>query len=463
MFNRKIYKQLKEWKTNNIENHKKALLLKGARQVGKSYIVEKFAHNEYENVVFVNFMYQKKFYRCFEGGLDVDKIISKLSVLDTSFKFIPYKTVIIFDEIQECPKARSSFKSFCQDGRFDIIATGSLLDVKGYSNLVKASIPVGFESHLEMYPMDFEEFLWALGYNNEFTEGLRHKVDIIEPIDFVIHHEMLELYKWYLFIGGMPEAIDKYIKTKDINKVREIQKDIINSYRDDFGKHLNQNGNVVLSKTMLSRLNLIYNAIPIQLSRAENPNLKNDSTKFKFSDLGKNCRLSDYVEVIQWLSDAGIINACYNLKTIASPLSRYIISNNFKIYMNDTGLLMSLLPHEITTSIWTNDISVCKGYIYENLIANQLVKNNNRIYFYQKQGNNNEIDFVISTNDSIYGLEVKSNNGRAKSLKLLVSQSSNHIKGIKLSVNNIGLVNDILTLPYYLSFIINSDFKIPKK
>ncbi len=463
MFDRKIYRELKNWKTyNDNSTHKKALLLKGARQVGKSFIVEKFARDNYENVILINFMYQKKFYECFEGDLDVDTIITNLTTLDASLKFVPNKTVIIFDEIQECPKARSSFKPFCLDGRYDIIATGSLLGVMGYSNQVKASIPVGFETHMDMHPMDFEEFLWALGYTPEFIEGLRNKVNTIQPIDQLTHNKMLELYKSYLVIGGMPEAVESYVNTKDMNNVRKIHQDIISSYRNDFGKHLNQNGDVVLSNTMLARMNLIYNSIPVQLSRSENTELNDESTKFRFSDLGKNCRLRDYREVIQWLSDAGLINVCHNLKTIASPLSGYVIDNNFKIYLNDTGLLLSMLSEGITASVWTNDIGTYKGYIYENLIAEQLVKNNNQIYFYQKQGNTSEIDFIISTKDSIYGLEVKSNNGKAKSLKLLVSKESNNIKGIKLCKNNIGLVDNILTIPYYLSFIIDNDFNMPK-
>ncbi len=170
MFEHKIYQDLKSWKINNDNsNHKKVLLLKGARQVGKSFIVEKFARVNYENVVIINFMYQKMFYQCFEGDLNVDNIISALSTLDNSFKFEPHKTIIIFDEIQECPKARSCFKPFYLDGWFDIIATGSLLGVMGYNSQIKASIPVGFESHLEMYPMDFEEFLWAVGYDKDFS------------------------------------------------------------------------------------------------------------------------------------------------------------------------------------------------------------------------------------------------------------------------------------------------------
>ena len=406
-------------------------------------------------------MIQRKFYQCFEADLDVDTIISKISGLDSSLRFIPHKTVIIFDEIQECPKARSSIKPFCLDGRFDVIATGSLLGIMGYGGQVKASIPVGFESHFEMYPMDFEEFLWALGYQKEFVNGLKEHVFKLLPIDPLIHEQMLELYKWYLFVGGMPAAVRAYVNTKDMNKVRKEQTDIIKSYKNDFGKHLNANGDVVLSKTMLARTNLIYDAIPAQLSRVENPLSTNDSTKFKFSDLGKNCRLRDYIEVIQWLSDARMINVCYNLKTVASPLLGYKIYNNFKIYLNDTGLLMASLADEISTAIFLLDIGSYKGYIYENLIADQLSKNNLSLYFYQKQGNSSEVDFIIAVKSGIYGLEVKANHGKAKSLNNLVNNSSNRIKGIKLSKNNIGLVDNILTIPYYLSFIIDSNFKLP--
>ncbi len=463
MFKRKIYNELIQWKKDNENSsQKKAFLLKGARQTGKSFIVDKFGHEHYENVVLINFMYQKKFYQCFEGDLDVDTIISKMSVLDASLRLVPHKTVIIFDEIQECPKARSSIKPFCLDGRFDIIATGSLLGVMGYGDEVKASIPVGFESHFHMHPMDFEEFLWALGYQNDFINELKEHVYKLLPIDSLIHQQMLELYKWYLFVGGMPAAVRAYINTKDINKVRKEQTDIINSYKNDFGKHLNANGDVIISKTMLARTNLIYNAIPVQLSRIENPLSKSDSTKFKFNDLGKNCRLRDYIEVIQWLTDAGMINVCYNLKTVASPLVGYKIFNNFKIHLNDTGLLMSSLTDEITSAIFLSEIGSYKGYIYENLIADQLSKNNLPLYFYQKQGNSSEVDFIIAVKSGIYGIEVKANHGKSKSLNNLVNNSSHRIKGIKLSKKNIGLVDDIITIPYYLSFIIDSDFKLPQ-
>ncbi len=463
MFKRKIYKKIKEWKERQQNStHKTALIIKGARQVGKTTIVKEFAKNEYENVVYINFMYDSKYKECFDKDLNVETIISEINFRNRDFKFVPYKTLIIFDEIQECGRARSSIKPFCLDGRFDIIATGSLLGVLGYNRRKDVSIPVGFESFLEMHAMDFEEFLWAQNYDEKHIDYLIEKVVNIKPIDSAINEQMYEEYKWYLLVGGMPAVVYEYTTTKNINAVRTKQLEIISSYQCDFGKHLDNNEKEVINQFDLAKINRIFESIPQQLSRSENLSEDNEnriSLKFKFSEVEKKAKFRDYMDAIQWLKDAGIINICYNLNSIDNILEANKIDNYFKIFMNDTGLLMASLPESTALRIWRNDFGTYKGYIYENLIAEQLAKNGFKLYY--KEERYSEIDFVINTNWSLFALEVKSSDGSRHSLNNLIKNSNGKIKGIKLAHKNIGLANDILTIPYYLCFLIDSNFNIP--
>ncbi len=458
-FRRKVYEDLKAWKKSNESLKRTGLIIKGARQVGKTTLVQQFANLEYENVVYINFMIDRKYRQCFDGNLDPDTITGLLCGYNPSFKFIPHKTVIIFDEIQECARARSSIKPFCLDGRYDVIATGSLLGVNGYNKYHDASIPVGFETHVHMYPMDFKEFLWALGYSDDYINELSKYVEQCVSIEEPKHEKLFDLYKWYMFVGGMPDAVQAYIKTNNINEVRKVQKFILQTYRDDFGKHLNDNEKVIINNSDKAKLNALYDSIPRQLARSSNSQ-GNGSLKFKFSEVNKNAKFREYGDIIQWLSDAGLINVCHNLKTIESPISAYSIDNHFKIFMNDTGLFLASLDAQASKSLWTNDMQSYKGYIYENLISEQLVKNGLKLYYFEKTAS--EIDFVISNNEAIFALEVKANDGRRKSLKLLMEGNKGKIKGIKLAHKNIGFVNDILTIPYYLTFLIDEDFN-PKQ
>ncbi len=455
-FRRKIYQELKEWKDNNSSIKRTGLIIKGSRQIGKTTIVKEFASNEYENVVYINFMVDRKLRQCFDGNLDPDTIIGLLSGYNNSYKFIPNKTVIIFDEIQECASARSSIKPFCLDGRFDIIATGSLLGVSGYNKYHDASIPVGFETHIHMYPMDFKEFLWAKGYDDDFINDLKQRVISKITIPNFIHEKLFELYKWYMFVGGMPDAVLAYLKTNNINDVRNVQRQILDSYKDDFGKHLNNDEKVIINNKDKAKLNLLYESIPKQLARSNNLEESKVSLKFKFSEVDKDAKFREYADIIQWLSDSGLINVCHNLTTAQSPISAYKINNYFKIFMNDTGLFLASLDAQATKALWSNDMQSYKGYIYENLISEQLAKNNLKLYYFEKKSF--EIDFIISNNEAIYGLEVKARDGRTKSLNLFIENNNGSIKGIKLAHKNIGYVNNILTIPYYLSFLIDEDF-----
>ncbi len=454
-FERKIYKKLSAWKKLNVEGNKTALVIKGARQVGKTTIVKHFAQQEYEHIVYINFMNEQKYNSCFEKDLEVDYITQQLNIKNEEFKFYPYKTVIIFDEVQECARARSSIKAFCEDGRYDIIATGSLLGVLGYNRNKTASIPVGFETHLQMYAMDFEEYLWAIGVGKDKIKYLADKLNQLIPIDQPAHEKFLEEYKKFLLIGGMPKAIKTYLTTHDIHAVRAIQQSIMETYRSDFGKHLNTKEQAVTNNNDYAKLNRIYNSIPQQIAREEKDG--KDYNKFKFSEVSHDAKFRNYVDVIQWLEDAGIIHICYNVKDFKEPLLFYKKPNQFKIYMNDIGLLMSTLPNSIVESLSDARMGEYKGYIYENLIADQLIKNGISLYYF---GDSRfEIDFVVSTMKQTLLMEVKSKRGKSKSINAMIK--NNYVKAIKLSGNNIGFTNGMLTIPYYLSFLITDDFIFP--
>ncbi len=459
IFKRKIYQEFLDWKNRNKEIKQTALVVKGSRQIGKTTIVNQFAHDQYESVIYLNFMTNSNYKECFSGNLDVDTIVSELNFRNKSFKFIPNKTVIIFDEIQECAKARSSIKPFCLDGRYDIIATGSLLGVSGYNKYHDASIPVGFETQIKMHPMDFREFLWALDYTDEDIEYFKSRVQNRIAITESKHNVMFDLYRWYLNVGGMPDAVKTYIKTKDINEVRKMQQLILDSYRDDFGKHLNIKEEILISNKDKSKLNLLYDSIPRQLAKSNDFNDVDTSLKFKFSEIEPNAKFRDYCDLIQWLSDAGLINICHNLSTVSSPISAYAIPNFFKIFMNDTGLFMASLSDEATITLWEDNMAIYKGFIYENVVAEQLVKNGFKLYYYEKKSKN-EVDFIISNKQSIFAIETKAKNGKRKSLKDVLSEVDDKepIKGIKLSRQNIGFSNGILTMPYYLCFLIDDKF-----
>ncbi len=457
MYKRKIYQKLLQWKEDN-KIKKKALVIKGARQVGKTTIVKDFANNEYENVVYLNFTHSNLYNSVFEGDLDVDTIIAKLS-LKGDFNFVPYKTIIIMDEIQECPLARTSIKVFCEDGRYDVIATGSLLGVLGYNKKSCSSIPVGFETHIRMHPMDFKEFLWAKGFNEQILNTIEGNVKTLQPIDKFYHNLLMEEYRWYLLIGGMPEAVYMYLETKNYAKVKLVQESILATYRNDFGKYLDYQNKTVINNKDAIKLNKIFDAIPQQLAKVETN--ENNYTKFRFKDVAPNARFRDYVNALDWLEEAGVVCPCYNTSKIESPISAYKINGQFKLYFNDTGLLIASLSNDARTSIIENKDNTYKGYVYENLVADALSKNDLSLYYYGDYAK--EIDFVIPTNKGLLVCEVKSGRAAAKSISKLISSSKDTIKGIKLSNNNIGLMNHILTIPYYLAYLIDEDFEFPEE
>lgn len=444
MFRRKIMLELENWK--NSSGKKKALVIKGLRQIGKTYTVREFAKDNYKNIVYVNFKENESAKKIFDYDLNVNRMIIDLSALFPDSRFEEGNTVIIFDEIQECANARSSIKPFCEDGRFDIIATGSLLGIKGYNKKKGKGVPTGFERVVYMKPMDFEEFLWAKGINENVIAYIRECYEAKTPVSEVTHQAMLRYFKEYICVGGLPYIVDRFISTNDMNVVRQEQQDIIEEYKDDFGKHLDENENEEIDFSLLGRINRVFDSIPAQLAK--------ENKKFVFSALEKKGRSEKYLPAIQWLCDFGIINLCYNLNNISEPLEGNKIDNIFKIYMQDSGLFISMLDRDCAAKILSGDLGIYKGAIFENIIADCFSKKDKKLYYFHKESGL-EIDFVSKIKDEISLVEVKSTTGNTKSANTVLKNPQYDVNVCyKLSENNIGVVDNKITIPYYMAFLL---------
>ena len=436
MLKRKIENELLDWK--NTDN-KKPLIIKGCRQCGKTFIVKEFAKNNYENVIYINFIESPEYASVFEGSLEVDNLVMLLSALvGDKAKLVPYKTVIIFDEIQDCPEARTSLKFFKEDGRYDIIGTGSLLGVKGYGKTPR-SIPVGSEKRIEMYPLDFEEFLWASGISKQIIDSLKKCLQEEKPVPQALHDRMWNLFLQYAVVGGMPEAVQRFVDTKDMSEVLSIQSDIVSSYKDDMIKYAN--------KKDKPNIRECFESIPNQLSK--------ENKKFQYSVVKKGATASKYEGSLQWIEDAGIVSRCYNLSITELPLKGNKIDNIFKVYMCDMGLFVSMLEPGTQYEILKGNLYGYKGAIFENLVADIFNKMGRELYYFHKDSGL-EIDFIIKYKGESTLIEVKAENGNAKSVKtILKHEEKYHVKNaIKLGHYNIGRNEKVLTLPSYMAFLL---------
>ena len=444
MFKRKILKEFEKWKVSG--GKKKALVVKGMRQIGKTSSVMEFARTNYENIVYINFKENESAKRVFEGDLNINRITIDLSALFPNTHFVKNKTVIIFDEIQECANARASIKPFMEDGRYDLICTGSLLGIKGYNRKKGKGVPTGFERIIYMKPMDFEEFLWAKGIGENVIEYLKGCFKRKEPVSEATHNALLRYFKEYLCVGGLPYVVSRFVETSDMNIVWQEQQDILEEYKDDFGKHLDENENEEIDRTLLGRINRVFDSIPSQLAKENN--------KFVYSALEKKGRSENYQTAIQWLHDCGIINICYNLTNIAEPLDGYKIENTFKIYVQDSGLFVAMLERGTAAKILSGDMGFYKGAIYENIVADCFSKQGRKLYYFRKDSGL-EIDFVESIGGELAIIEVKATTGRSKSAKTVLNNENYAAKiCYKLLENNIGVMGKMVTLPYYMTMFL---------
>ena len=435
MLKRKIQDQLQAWK--NEPDHK-PLIIKGVRQCGKTASVLAFAEQNYKNVIYMNFFENPEYSSVFAGSLKVDDLIMYMSaLLGKNTIFEPGNTIIILDEIQHCPNARTSLKFFKLDGRYDVIGTGSLLGISGYGEEI--SIPVGYETIMNMYPMDFEEFLWANGIEQNVIDLLKRSLDTITPVPVPIHERMRDLLLQYTVVGGMPEVVQRFVDTRQISQTYSLQMDIINSYRDDMVKYA--------SRADRSRIRECFDSIPKQLAK--------ENKKFQYSLIRKKGTSGMYEGSLKWIEDAGIINRCYNLSLPELPLDGYAETDIFKVYMADTGLFTAMLEEGTQYDILRGDLYGYKGAVFENLIADMIGKRGKALYYFRKESGI-EIDFVIRRDNAAILLEVKAKNGNAKSVKTILAHPEKyHVGGaIKLGDYNIGSANGILTLPTYMGFLI---------
>ena len=432
---RKIDKFLDEWL---ISDKKKPLIIKGARQIGKTKTIEEFAKRNNLSLVEINFVLNPEFRDIFDDGYKVDKILENISFKDPSLEFIPGKTLIFFDEIQKCINAATSLKSFKIDGRFDVICSGSLM---GLSYKEIESVSTGHKIDYTMYSMDFEEFLWALGYKKEQIESLYECMKNLNPLSETQFNVLLDRFHQYMVLGGMPEVVKLFVDQKNYSGTLALQKQIILDYEEDITKYVEG-----LDKTKI--LN-VFRKIPVFLGQ--------DNKKFRISKVAHGARNREYTGVTDWLIDAGIVNISYCLNDLALPLKGNYDSDNYRMYFMDTGLLVASLDEESSKDLRDNkNFNTYKGAIYENIVGDMLKKSGYDLYFYKNEDGTQEVEFFVRDANNLIPIDVKATDGKVKSIKSFIEDKN--IKdinfGIKLAEKNIGFENNIYTFPYFLTFLL---------
>ncbi len=443
MLKRKIETVLAKWK---MSEDRKPLVIKGIRQCGKTYIVQKFAKENYESVVYMNFILEPDKKSAFAGNIDVDTIILSLSALIPGSRFVNGKTCIVLDEIQECKEARTALKSFQIDGRFDVIATGSLLGVKGYGKSKKEkeeigqdSVPVGYETVIDMYPLDFEEFLWANGINDIVIDSVKSSFENEKAVPEGVHKVMMDLLYRYVIVGGLPEVVNRFLETKNIELIYNVQRNLIAEYEEDMIKYADDADK--------PRIRECFESIPKQLAK--------ENKKFQYSVVRKGGRASQYIGSIQWLEDAGLVQRCYNTQITELPLEGNAIKDCFKLYVADIGILVAMLDYGTQVDILKGNLLGYKGAIFENLMADFLCKSGQKLYYFHKDSGL-ELDFLVRFKGECVVIEVKAKNGKAKSLStVLKNKDVYHVNNaIKLGNYNVGREGNTLTIPLYMGFLV---------
>lgn len=435
LLKRKIDKYLTDWK--NIPD-RKPLIIKGARQIGKTRSVEWFASQNYASVIEINFIEQKKYREIFNDGFEVDAILKNISLLNPELKFIPGNTIFFFDELQACPNCATSLKFFKLDGRFDVICSGSLMGIS-YNEIESNS--VGYKEDYEMHSMDFEEFLWAMGYNDEFTADLLSHMLDVRPLSELQMDTLMSLFRDYVIIGGMPEVVSTYVRNKNFSGTLDIQRQLLKDYEEDITKYVEG-----LDK---AKVKAVYNHISTFLAK--------ENKRFQITKIARNARNRDYMGCVEWLADAGVVNVCYCLNQPELPLKGNYDPKMYKIYFKDTGLLIASLDEEAQEDLRANrNLGTYKGAIYENIVGDMLVKQGYRLFYYHSDRPALEMDFFIRDADSLIPVEVKTNDGATASLnRLLNDDKYNDVKyGIKLGYRNIGFNGKFYTFPYFLTFLL---------
>ncbi len=431
---RKIDNFLISWKSSN---DKKPLIVKGARQIGKTKSIVHFAET-YENFVNINFALETKFMTICEDGYEAEQIIKNISRIDPSKKFVEKKTLILFDEIQDYPEIATSLKSFCMNAKYDVICSGSMLGIN-YKKIQSNS--VGYKTEYAMQSFDFEEFLWAKGYEEEIANDLLIHMKSAAPFNQTTINTFNELFLDYCILGGMPSVIVSFVEKGTFEGSLALQQELINDYKEDIKKYVDG-----IDKT---RVLNVFNHIPVQLAK--------ENKKFQISKVAHGAKFKDYWGCIEWLSDAGMINICHCLHAPNLPLKGNYEDDKYKIYFRDTGLLVANLDEETQDDLRSKkNMNIYKGALYENVIAEALSKQGYELFYYKRENSTLEEDFFVRTKKSLVPLEVKATNGKAKSLSTLIKSESypDITTGIKLVHGNIGFENNIHTFPYFCAFLL---------
>ena len=440
---RKIDKYLIEWKKNS---NRLPLIIKGARQIGKTNAIRNFGENNYKTFIEINFVLNPEFKTIFDRSFSVDEIVKEITLRRPEIEIIPKETLIFFDEMQECVSTATSLKAFKEDGRFDVICSGSLMGIN-YKKIESNS--VGNKEDYVLHSMDFEEFLWAKGYKEEVIDDMLNSMIKLEPLSSTMYDVMLENFKEYMIIGGMPAIVSCFIENKNFSGILKMQQQILLDYEEDITKYaegLDQ-----------SKILTVYKNIPVFLG--------NENKKFQISKIQNGARNREYIGVLDWLDRAGIINICYSLNQVCLPLKGNYNPNNYRIYFGDSGLLIGSLDEEAQDDLRKNqNFNTYKGAIFENVVADMLVKQGYNLYFYKNEKGTIEMDFFIRDDNSLIPIEVKANDNSTVSLKNLIDSGNyKDIKyGIKLCNKNIGFNGKFYTFPYFMTFLLKRYLKNKK-
>lgn len=430
---RKFDAFLLEWKAR--EEHL-PLIVKGARQVGKTETVRRFARQEYTDFIEINFVERPEFKEIVRDGFSVDSIIRNISIIDPNLHFTPNETLLFFDELQEFPEIATSLKFFAQDGRFDVVCSGSLLGlqvkrVKSYS--------VGYQETALMHSLDFEEFLWGCGYRDEQILGLLDPVIARQPFGAATKNTMDRLFMDYCATGGMPDVLEMYFVKGTFERVPQTQRRILEDYREDIRKYAEGFDPV--------RIQNVFDSIPVHLAK--------ENRKFQWSTVSKGAIRKDYWGCVEWLEDAGVVNKCRRMDVPELPIGAHLDNDSFKLYMCDSGLLLSMLEKEVQEDVRIRrNLGTWKGGLFEHIVGEALVKAGVPLAYFKRENSTLEMDFFVRSADCLVPVEVKAENNRSKSLRTMIDREIyKDIRwGVKLVNGNVGFENGILTLPQWCAF-----------
>ena len=432
---RKIDAALEEWRRR--KGHK-PLVVKGARQTGKTESIRHFAASAYGNVVYINFVERPEFAGIVSEGYSVEAVVRNISQVDGRFRFEPNQTLIVFDEIQECPDVATAFKFFALDGRYDVVASGSLLGIH-WKKI--HSVSVGFQETIEMKSMDFEEFLWAQGRDGAYVEELLEQMVDGRAFPETTMEAAGRHFLHHCITGGMPAVVEQFARTGNFSGLAEMQREIVRAYRGDCGKYC--------EGLDAAKIRAVFDSVPGQLAR--------ENKKFQYAQIGRNARAREYGGCVEWLVDAGILSKCRRMKFPELPIRGNLDEDAFKLYVSDTGLLLAMLDEESAADFRVNrNFGTYRGGIAENIAAEAYAKAGKELAYYKREDSTLEEDFFLRTAKSLVPVEVKATRGTSKSLRTLIeSKRYPDIRfGVKLHGGNTGIGKGIYTFPWFCAFLV---------